>query len=324
MRRLFVLAGALACMSWSLPLYAQEQKLIYLGGACLPEGIDDAGLLKVLRAELAPRQVVPLAPISDTAVAEVVVLALDRCTPVPPSVRISVWRGVEHRERTVALADVPLEDRTRTLALALAETLVDPGVSQPAQPEPVPWALSKPITGPAPVPVTARRAIAQQPERSFWNLRGSLAFRYATETSTPAVGAFAGIDWSRVGGGVTLFGARRSVSIGEITLWVPSATAHYDLAVLSDRLRVRSVLDLGAAIATGAPRAGASSETQGSFHAALLANLVWTPWSSNANNLQGALGVGYASSLRAQADDKDVVSLDGLLLTAEISLGFRP
>jgi hypothetical protein len=322
-RRLLVLAGLLVRVSWSFALHAQEQKPIYFGAACLPEGVDPAGLSKVLRAELSPVHVEPLAPISDAVTAEVVVLALDRCTAAPPSVRVSVWHGVEQRDRIVVLADVPPEDRTRTLALALAETLIDPAVSRPAQPEPIPWAPSNVVVQPDRTPIAARPVRAEQRERSPWKLRGSLAFRYATETSTPAAGVFGGVAWSRVGAGASLFGARRSVSIGEVTLWVPSATAYYDLAVLSERLRLRSVLDLGAAIATGAPRTRASSRTQGSFHAALHANLVGTLWSDDANDVEAALGIGYASSLRAQADGKDVVSLDGLLLTAEISLGFH-
>ena len=52
------------------------------------------------------------------------------------------------------------------------------------------------------------------------------------------------------------------------------------------------------------------------------AGVVGTLPTGGTNDLQAALSVGYATSLRAQANNVDAVSLDGLLLTAEVGLGF--
>jgi hypothetical protein len=327
MRRLLAFGGALAGVAWCGALYADESEPIYFGGTCLPDGVDYVALLKILRAELSPRPVAPLQSISGASSADVVVLGLNRCTDVPPSVTISVWHGMERRERTVVLADVPEEDRTRTLALALAETRLDPAVSRPANPEPVPWETHQPdvVGTPSPIiaaPPAAQPISAEKHVRAPWELRASLAFRYATSTSTPAGGVFAGVEWPRFGAGASVFGARRQVPIGEITLWVTSATAYYDLVVFTEWLRVRGTLDLGAAIATGAARTPARGETQSSFNAALHAGIIGTLWRGDANEVQGGLGVGYASSLRAQANGAEAVSMDGLLLTAELGLGF--
>jgi hypothetical protein len=87
--------------------------------------------------------------------------------------------------------------------------------------------------------------------------------------------------------------------------------------------RLRGTLDLGFAIASGAPRAPARAETRASFDAALHAGLVMTMFRGTSNDVEAAIAVGYSSSLRAEADGKDAVGLDGLLLTAGFGLGFR-
>ena len=60
-----------------------------------------------------------------------------------------------------------------------------------------------------------------------------------------------------------------------------------------------------------------------SFNAAIHAGVVGTVWRGTSNDVEGGLAVGYASSLRAQANGADVAGLDGLLLTASVGLGFR-
>ncbi|HVW30136.1 MAG TPA: hypothetical protein VHC69_32480 [Polyangiaceae bacterium] len=317
-----MLGGALA---WCPSLRARPFDTVYFGGTCLPEGVERDELVKILGAELSPSVIAPLRTIPGQP-DDAVVLAIDRCVETPPSVRISVWHGAERRERVVVLADVPPEDRTRTLALALAETRSDPTVSRPAAPEAAPPALEPPAVVPLPHPVSPPMPVTQPTptrEPSSFAFRASLAFRYATETSTPAGGIFLGVGWPRFGAGASVFGARQSVPIGQITLWVTSATAYYDAVQFSERLRLRGTLDLGFAIASGVPRAPARAETQAAFDAALHAGLVATLFRGTANDVEAALAVGYSSSLRARADGKDAVGLDGLLLTAGVGLGFR-
>lgn len=313
-----MLGGALA---WCPASHARPFDTVYFGGTCLPEGVQRDELVKILSAELSPSAIAPLQSVPGVSEDDVV-LAVDRCVETPPSVRVSVWHGAERRERVVVLADVPQEDRTRTLALALAETRSDPSVSQPAMPEAVPAPPRPPEVAPPPPPMPmAQPTPAREP--SSFAFRASLAFRYATETSTPAGGIFLGVGWPRFGAGASVFGARRSVPIGQITLWVTSATAYYDVVQFSERLRLRGTVDLGFAIASGAPRAPARAETQAAFDAALHAGLVTTLFRGKANDVEAALAVGYSSSLRARADGKDAVGLDGLLLTAAVGLGFR-
>jgi hypothetical protein len=160
-------------------------------------------------------------------------------------------------------------------------------------------------------------------EEPAWKLRADLAFRYATSSSTPAGGVAAGIAWPRFGFGANLFGARGTAAIGDVTLWVVSATAFYDLAALSRNLTLRSALECGAAIGTGAPHATVKGGTAAAFHGALEAGVFGSWPMGRENDFEAGVSVGYASSLRAQADGADVVSLDGLLLTGTVGLKFR-
>lgn len=334
MKRRLAFASAMAATVWCGAARADEPETVYLAATCLPEGVSAEALMTILRAELSPRSVSVLTAAPGDMGAGAVVLAVDRCTTTPPSVRIDVWFGAEHRQRAVVLSDVAPDEWTRTLALALAETRLDEGVSKPAPPS-APWEVNERAAPPAlpaeaphpsadPIRVVDRPPSEREREQpQALHFRGKLAFRYATETSTPAAGAFLGMEFRRLGAGASIFGARKSVSAGEITLWVPSATVYYVLAELTGPFRLWGALDVGAAVATGAPHAPTRSDTQASFHAALHAGVGATLWSGKANDVEAGLGVGYASSLRARANGADVVSLDGLLLTAEVGLAFH-
>ena len=98
---------------------------------------------------------------------------------------------------------------------------------------------------------------------------------------------------------------------------------YYDVARFSERLRLRGALDLGFAIGSGAARAPARGDTEASFNAAGHAGVVGTLWRGESNDVEAGLAVGYASSLRAQANGADAAGQDGLLLTASVGLGFR-
>jgi hypothetical protein len=312
--------AVVATISWCGRANARE--LVYFGGTCLPEGVEHAALLRILRAELSPREVAPIQFVRGPVDPDVIVLALDECTSTPPSVRITVWHGVERRERIVDLTDIPEDDTTRVLALALAETRVDPAVSRPVEPAPIPWVAPAPhVVLPPPVPMLPQRPPAH--DEPSWKLRADLAFRYATSSSTPAVGAGAGIVWPRFGFGASVFGARGSVPIGDITLWAVSATGFYDLAELSRHIVLRSSAEAGAAFADAAARGQAHADTAVAFHAALHAGVFGIFKVGDVNDLEGGLSAGYASSLRAQANGVDVVSLDGLVFTAQVGLRFR-
>ena len=132
-----------------------------------------------------------------------------------------------------------------------------------------------------------------------------------------------GVVWPRFGFGASVFGTSGSAPIGDVTLWVVSATAFYDLAKLSSHFALRSSLETGAAIGSGAPQGQAQGDTAVAFNVALHGGVFGSWQLGDTNAIEGGLSVGYASSLRAQADGVDVASLDGLLLTAEVGVRFR-
>jgi hypothetical protein len=334
--KLAVALTAVAAVFSAHAVRADQPGHVYLGGTCLPAGVEATALLDIVQAELAPVPVSPLSELGSRVPGnDFVVLALDACVEAPPSVRIVLWRGVERRARLVNLTDVQRPDWTRTLALALAETRANPAVSEVAEAVPVPWApdvttaeaatndVPAPESAPAPTTPEGSGFPAHAARRApSFRARATLAFRYAPSTSTPAVGAGVGLAWARVGLGAMLFGARRSVPIGETTLWVPSVTGFFDLLELGAHLRLRSSLDLGAAIATGVPNDHVSGRTTTVFHAALHGGVSGRWALGSGGDVEGGVSVGYASSLRAEADGKDALGLDGLLLTAELGLRF--
>lgn len=325
---------------------APEIRPVFFGGTCLPPGVQQASLMRILRAELAPYPALPLDPFGPPITALDVVLSVEDCTVDPPSLRIVLWQGTERRERTVDLSDVPPEDWTRAMALALAETRIDPSVSHALPAAPPPWAMPPPAAPPppppAPVPLPPapappppdprsppeddRRARPRPPGNdggSSMAIRGTIAFRFATRTSTPAVGATLAIAWSRLGVGASLYGARSAVALGDVTLWAPAAMGFYDLIEWGEYYRLRTAIEVGAALATGTPSGTARGTTESAFHAALHLGVVASWPIATSTDLEGGLGLGYGSSLRARANGEDVVGLDGVLLGTELGLRFR-
>jgi hypothetical protein len=131
------------------------------------------------------------------------------------------------------------------------------------------------------------------------------------------------IGWRDFGFGASLYGARTTVALGDITLWVPAATAFYDLVEWGGYYRLRTSLDLGAALASGTPSGSATGTTESAFHAALHAG-IGASWPVGAGaDVEGGIALGYASSLRARANNVDEIGMDGLLLGAELGLRLR-
>jgi hypothetical protein len=167
----------------------------------------------------------------------------------------------------------------------------------------------------------ARRA--RRTSDATLSLRATLAFRFATRTSTPGAGVTAAVGWRDFGFGASLYGARTTVELGDITLWVPAATAFYDLVEWGGYYRLRTSVELGAALASGTPKGNATGTTESAFHAALHVGVVASWPLGKSVDVEGGLALGYASSLRAQENQVDVIGMDGLLLGAELGLRLR-
>jgi hypothetical protein len=155
------------------------------------------------------------------------------------------------------------------------------------------------------------------------SIRTVFAFRYAPRTSTPGAGVIAALGWRGFGFGAGLYGARTTVELGDITLWVPVATTFYDFLEWGGYYRVRSSLELGAALASGTPSGSATGTTESAFHAALHAGVAASWPLGKSADVEGSLALGYASSLRARANNVDVIGMDGLLISAELGLRLR-
>jgi len=132
---------------------------VLFAGTCLPEGVSANGLAQILAAELSPIQVEPLTRTNPGA--RTVVLGVDGCTTALSSARISVWNGGERRARVVLLADAAKGTETRTLALALAEAVRNPAVTEPGPPEPLPF------IGPPPPVNAVTKPVGVLPTSSF-------------------------------------------------------------------------------------------------------------------------------------------------------------
>jgi hypothetical protein len=321
---------------------------VFFGGTCLPQGVQQASVMRILRAELSPNPAFPLDPWGPPITAVDVVLSIEDCTMSPPSVRIVLWQGTERRERTVDLSDVPPDDWTRALALALAETRADPTVSRSLPAAPPPWAMPPALVAQPPVPVPpppnpedpdnpdpkpdedpyrdtagAEASRGKKTDSPPLTIRVALGFRFATRTGTPAAGVTPSLGWRQFGFGLSLYGARSTVDIGDITLWVPAAVVSYDLLEWGGYYRLRTSLDLGGALGTGTPTGTATGKTELAPHVALHAGVA-ASWPIGAStDVEGGLALGYASSLRGQVNSVDVIGMDGLLMTAELGLRLR-
>ncbi|HEX4337334.1 MAG TPA: hypothetical protein VH062_15565 [Polyangiaceae bacterium] len=265
-----------------------------------------------------------------------IVLAIDACTDVPPSARISVSRAGERRERVVVLGDAAPSMYERTLALALAEALRDPATTSPVASEtpPLPSPLSPlsppPVALPALRPPIASNSFeVAAPSNNVFLRRSStptpfatLIFRWMPATETPALGISAGIDWSRAAAGLVALGARRTETLGTATLFAIAASASYDAVDLGSFATARISGELGAAIANGSPGPDAVGHTQAAVHAGLQGGVASTLAVGASLELQGFVGGGYAASLNIGADGQRIASLGGGFVTLMLGVAF--
>jgi hypothetical protein len=298
---------------------AEDASVVYVGGPCAPPGVLMPRVILILGAELAPTSVATLGVIlprpSDT------LLGIDECTDAPPSARVTLWQRGERRERTVILTDVAPEMRSRTLALALAETLRDPEKTSPVAPGPPPWSAALSIL-PATRPAFESEAHTDRADRAepAFGPWASAEGRFALAESTPVLGLAGGLAWKRVALGLVALGTRQRASIGAVSLGALAGRANVDALELDPHVRLRLTADLGIAAGTGSPDPAATGHSATSLHASLAVGIapiipVAPRWA-----FEGFAGAGYASSLTARVDGSDATSLAGWFLSATVGV----
>ncbi|HVW30466.1 MAG TPA: hypothetical protein VHC69_34150 [Polyangiaceae bacterium] len=297
--------------------------IVLLAGTCVPPGVNGADVMLILDAELSPMRVEPLTASSvDAAVA---VLGIDACAVAPPSAKISVWRHGTRRERIVVLQDVAPGTESRTLALALAEALRDPTVTEPAPPAPAPWQQPPParaIETPNAPPTELPRSAAPRRGSSVLAPRAGVSFRFVPASSTAVLGVDGGIAFDRFAAGLTVQGARRSVDLGDATLLAFAANASADAIALSPATFVRVEAELGVALGVGTPSSLGEGHSHAGPHAALLGGLAQRAPLVGGYELELFVAGGYASSLDADAEGRRVVGFRGGLLSVSGSVLF--
>lgn len=339
-------APALLLVLVALPARA-ETTLVSIDAPCPPSGIVVEGVAEILRAQLTPLQVVVGAP-SGARAATAVEVTIDACNRADETLEIVVaYRGA-HSTQRIDLGDVALNARSRTLALALAESVhhalderdggagaQSSGAARPPQPagEAGPVQVATPQQAEsqepnalAPNPVTAPDAPLQQPAprprvSSELALRVAPFLRYAFKTATPYVGLHASTSVQRFDVRLRGLASRRSVE--DSSVWHGAVMAALGATWLTLRnVTIGSELEAGAAWAV--PKSGESSLTRtaiaphvgGSIGVRLVSPLA-RHWF-----LESELGVGVAASLTAQAYHVDLMSLSGLFVQTSLGVGW--
>jgi hypothetical protein len=295
---------------------------VLFAGTCLPEGVSANDLAQILAAELSPIHVEPLTHTNPGA--RTVVLGVDGCTMTPSSARISVWNGGQRRARVVLLADAAKGTETRTLALALAEAVRNPAVTEPGPPEPLPF-IEPPRPAPAPKAAPNARA-SEEPHvprlSTMTGPRADVSFRYIPASSTPALGASGEYDWGRFGVGLSFLGTGKGTDLGTATLFAIAALASFDAFHVTETTSFRVLSELGVAVGIGSPAAEAEGRTVTAVHAAVSAALQQSVPLDGGYALVWLLGGGFASSLNADAAGQRIVGLGGGFVLAEGGVRF--
>jgi hypothetical protein len=294
----------------------EDASVVSVGGVCMPPETSSTEVLRILEAELAPTKVRPLEGADPPRGAHDVVLTVTDCTEAPSGARVEVWQHGETSELSVTLTDATPGARSRTFALALAESIRDV-VSATGDPG---FALA-PIAPPRPPQEDSRTTTSAATKRdAAMSFRGGPVFRFVPKTSTPLVGAELGVAGKRFALGMTVLGTERTTSLGTADLFAVAAVASADFVELTPVWKLRANAELGVAVASGSPNAGATAHTAAAPHAALSAGIAallpidarWT--------FDGFLCAGYAGSLSADAQGRSAAALGGAFVGVDLGV----
>jgi hypothetical protein len=283
-------------------------------------------------------------------------VTIDACHSTNAELDIIVLYRDQRRRQRIDLGDVALNARSRTLALALAESVqralegrddaaADAGAAgsnaafSPESIAPadgrVPSATSKaspPEPTPAPQPTERRppAATAEQaprdagirPQEPIAHALETAPFvRYTFKTSTPYLGLDARVWIQGYGFHLRTLASRRSVQ--DASVWqgalLAGATAEW---LRFTRASIRSELELGAALAlpksreSSTARSAMSPHMGGATYVRLLSPVA-KYWF-----LESELGIGVATSLTAQAYHADLMSLSGFFVQTSFGFGW--
>ena len=333
-----------------------ETTLIRLDAPCPVTGTRLEDIAEILRAQLAPLPIAvrsplepaPKAPLEGQPATALDVL-VDACHSTDAELEISVrYRGQE-RARRVDLGDVAINARSRTLALALAESVQqalegreeDPGsaasdtafspapvegpvASSPTTVSTAPLAQAlppptSPVKSTAPAEPPARATARSEPAGPA--IAVSPLLRYAFKTSTPYPGLDTSAAVGRYGFHLRVLANRRQAENSAVWMGALLASVGVEWLRLT-RVSVRSELEVGAALA--APMSDATSVA----HAAMVPHAGGATYvrlqSSLAGHwfLESELGIGVASSLTAQAYHADLMSLSGVFVQTSFGVGW--
>jgi hypothetical protein len=243
--------------------------------------------------------------------------------------------------RALDVSGLPVNARTRALALALAEIIGSTALAATAAPAPAAGAQGEagapPTAGPGPTTSPVAQANEQpvdpssiEPPPTVVRVGAAFASRAvalpdALGTPTWLLGPALGLDVSRWHFAAVLLLGQDDVQFGTIAVTSATGAVAYDVwrsgGVVAFAARVRG--ELGMTWATGEPRAGARARSASALAAAALVELAVLarlagPWS-----LDVRIGTGYARGLGALASGSREATTHGLVLGASAGLSFE-
>jgi hypothetical protein len=307
---------------------AEDTGTVSVRGVCMPPGTSGPEVLRILQAELAPSRVRMVDDSPTPRGDHDVVLSIADCSETPSGARVAVWQHGDESELSVTLTDTSPAARSRTFALALAESVRDvlvvprdPGFTlTPIETPPKQHATPTPGTTPRDAQHVGSGEERTRDAVGGLLFRGAAEFRFVPKTSTPLVGADLGVAGRRFAVGLSVLGTERSTPIGSVDLLALAALASADVVDLTPVFKVRASAELGVATASGSPSGTATGHTVASPHAALDAGLAALLPLDARWLLEAYASAGYAASLSADADGRDAAALNGVFVTFDLGL----
>jgi len=347
-------ALVLPLVSIALPARA-ETTSVRLDAPCPVAAAPVEEVAEILRGQLAPLPIVVGTPLMPPATTTLQV-TMDGCRSTSAELDIIVIYRDQRRTQRIDLGDVALNARSRTLALALAESVqhalegrddaaeavgaegssaafssesieaasgAAPSATSKASPPEPTAALQPTERGQAPATAEpAQRDAGVTPQAPIGRALEAAPFvRYAFKTSTPYLGLDASVGLQRYGFHLRALASRRSLqdaSVWEGALLAAAAAEWVRFA----RASIRSELELGAALAlpksreSSTARSALSPHFGGATYVRLLSPVA-KHWF-----IQSDLGVGVATSLTAQAYHADLMSLSGFFVQTSFGVGW--
>lgn len=343
-------ALALQLVPIALPARA-ETTSVRLDVPCPIAGTPVDAVAEILRAQLAPMQIVVSTPAAPPPTATLQV-TMDACNATSAELEIIVVHGEVRSAQRIDLGDVALNARSRTLALAVAESVLHAldapdeaagaagsnasfspesvegaaasaagtGSKAPADPEPARQPAERPKPAAAAEPASPDGGVRSQ-ELIDFALEASPFVRYAFRTSTPYFGLDAGVGLRRYSFHLRLLANRRSAQ--DTSVWQGALLAGVAAEWLRlTRASIRSEFELGAALAV--PESVESSIAQSALGPHMGGATYLRLLSPVAKHwfFESELGVGVAASLTAQAYHTDLMSLSGFFVQTSFGVGW--